>query len=157
MKSKKTAKQKKDDIKVIVRYGISVPEKDLFKIIKFDAADLLDKFFTENKVAGRILDIIEPVINVIKDAQLVWASELLPYIKSGKSPADEKWTKKPTACPVKPSPAKKPTLSKEEKETIQKLRKGGKTIKAIAKAIHRSDKAIAGFIHIVDKGLKKAK
>ncbi|MBO6031863.1 MAG: helix-turn-helix domain-containing protein [Prevotella sp.] len=163
---KKANKKKADKVKVIVEYGISVPEKALFDIIKFDAAGILEKFFSKKGTAfsPEIKEIADTVVEIVKGAQELWGCELLPYIEKGTSPADEDWVVKHTATPAKlgkkvVKPLKKipkktgAYLSEAETKRIRSLRAKGMSIKAIGKAIHRSDKTVSAYL----RTLKKAK
>ena len=155
---KKTSKKPTNNVNVQVRYGISVPEPDMFNLIKNDAAGILSDFFEKylKWIPNDIYRISASLITVLRDAQAQWSAALAPYIKSGKSPAKEDWVRKQMVkqhdgtkvkgAKAKKDKAAKPKLSNAEVKKVVSLRAKGLSIKAIGKTIHRAEKVVADIV-----------
>ena len=147
---KKTSKKPTNKVNVQVRYGISVPEPDMFNLIKNDAAGILSDFFEKylKWIPNDIYRISKSLITVLRDAQAEWSSALAPYIQSGKSPAKENWVRKQMTKQLDGTKVKgaKPKLSDAEVKKVVSLRAKGLSIKAIGKTIHRAEKVVADIV-----------
>jgi len=164
---KKTDKKKSNAVKVQVRYGISIAEPDLFKLIKEDAAKAITEFRKNFPVViePRMDDILTAIIRIAQEAQDVWGATLSYYISTGTSPAAEinegKWDGKHTVSNSKhlndkvvfpeKGTVSKPLVSNSELKTILNLRSKGMSIKAIGKAIHRAEKVVADIVRTLPK------
>ena len=160
----KVKDKKKDDIKLAVRYAVSVPEKDLMTLIKDNGAMALRMFCSTVKSIkksgripqgffddiGKFTDILESMANIAWDVQMEWGEALKKYADEGKSPSEDlnKWN------PPKVT-TKKPSLSVEEKAKVERLRRKGFTIKDIGKELHRAEKVVSDYVHLLEKKAKK--
>ena len=159
MKAAKKTKSKKSDYKIAIRYGVTIPEKDLMKLIELNCAkairDAGKSLFAHMKSMkwdnGKILDFSSPdmrkvcsvAANVLEMIQDSWKEALREYADATKLPKDFIPSGfKPTK--YKPAKAK---LSNEEIGKIKALRKSGLSIKAIGKEIHRAEKVVRDFVH----------
>lgn len=155
--------KKKDDIKLAVRYAVSVPEKDLMTLIKGNGATALKLFCSTIKAInksgkipqgffddiGKFTDILESMANIAWDVQMEWEDALKKYAEEGKSPSDDldKWN-------LPKVTTKKPSLSLEEKAKVERLRRKGFTIKDIGKELHRAEKVVSDYVHLLEKKTK---
>ena len=74
-----------------------------------------------------------------------------PYADENRLPSDELKELEPIKKP------KKNALSFAEKVVVGRLRRKGFTIKDIGKEIHRAEKVVADYVHLIDKRAKKRK
>ena len=158
--------KKKDDIKLAVRYAVSVPEKDLMTLIKGNGAAALKLFCSTVKAinkSGKIPqgffddlnkfnEVLKSIANIVYDVQVTWEDALKKYAEEGKSPSDDlnKWN------PPKVT-TKKPSLSVEEKAKVERLRRKGFTIKDIGRELHRAEKVVSDYVHLLEKKTKNRK
>ena len=156
--------KKKDDIKFAVRYAVSVPEKDLMTLIKGNGAMALKLFCSTIKdinKSGKIPqgffddlnkfnEVLQSIANIVYDVQVTWEDALKKYAEEGKSPSDElnKWNPPQVTT-------KRPSLSVEEKAKVERLRRKGFTIKDIGKELHRAEKVVSDYVHLLEKKNKK--
>ena len=157
--------KKKGNIKVAVRYAVSVPENDLMTIIKGNGAMALRLFCSTVKdinKSGKIpqgffddinkfMSVLESIANIVSEVHSTWGAALKPYADENRLPSDElkkvDLTKKPT----------KTALSFAEKVVVRRLRRKGFTIKDIGKEIHRAEKVVADYVRLIEKRTKKRK
>ena len=154
----------KGKIKLAVRYAVSVPEKDLMNIVKCDAASKLlslcstvkgikksgrvpQGFFDD---LNRLTDALTSIAAIVSEVQGTWGEDLKKYVDEGRLPSDDLNKYSP---PQKTE--KNPGLSKEEKAKVERLRKKGFPIKDIGKLIHRAEKVVSEYAHLLDKKKKK--
>lgn len=146
MKKAKKAKLKKDDIKVALRYGISIPEKDLMKLLEFNCAKEL------KQLGIAFASDVPPECPSVKSSLLL-AAKILGNIQDAWEEALKEFadaTKLPKGVVPKGYKEAEPTktkaiLSNDEKGKIRALRKTGLSIKAIGKEIHRAEKVVRDF------------
>lgn len=157
--------KKKDNINVAVRYAVSVPEKDLMTIIKGNGAmalRLLCATVKDINKSGKIpqgffddlnkfAEVLESIANIVSDVHGTWGEALKPYADENRLPSDELKKLDPIKKP------KKTALSFAEKVVVGRLRRKGFTIKDIGKEIHRAEKVVADYVHLIDKRAKKRK
>lgn len=164
---KKTQKQNCEKKPILtIRYGVAIPEKQIIDLIESHSAKMIAELANKVSEMGLFAD---------KSSEDFWASNGLNSIMAGvKAGLDvlqiveeawadavhectrsEKATKKPDAKGCKPcsdckpqKPTKSSSLAFSPKEIalIEKLRKQGKSLKFIGKAIHHSDKAVSAYL-----------
>ena len=129
----------KPDVAVKLSYGVTIPEDELMKLIQFDCAKAVKKMGEEFfKEIPAELAVASAVLGIIQDA---WSDAVVDFTKKGK-----KGQKKPAKKPIKTADKPKEALSPADVNTIVKLRKQGKSLKEVGKAIHRSDKTVSAYL-----------
>ena len=137
--TKKTpAKKGKDDVIIAVRYGVTVPERDLIDLLRLDCSKKIKEFCSKveaemPKAMKEVFSVASGILGIIQDA---WKDAIKFNSGEKNESARAKTDKQP----------KSGTLSEKEKVAIRILRMQGRTIKAISKEIHRSDKVVAPFV-----------
>ena len=121
--------KKKGNIKVAVRYAVSVPENDLMTIIKCNGAMAFRMFCSTVKdinKSGKIpqgffddlnkfMSVLESIASIVSEVHSTWGAALKPYVDEKRLPSDEL---------KKFDPIKKPTkhaLSFAEKVVVRRL------------------------------------
>lgn len=161
---KKSNKPQNDDIILDCRIAVDFPENELVKIVTTRSLDTLTGFLkcldhsisqaskeTKKKYAGEIAvaeslsSALAMAVKTFEQIENQFGEELRHYAEEAKLPPKKKETKATDTKKPKKAPLGN-HLSKQEKDTIKKLRKDGASIKAIGKAIHRAEKTVADFV-----------
>lgn len=154
--SEKKKNTKKDKVKIAIRYGVAIPERDLMNMLRLDcAAEMLklskeyegwssEQIFAKMRELGDVFAVTTAVLGLIQDS---WKDALQKYAKDVQLPRG--------FCPKESKPVKsakgKKGLSEQEQHKIRALRKQGLSIKAIGKEIHRAEKLVADFVRTLPK------
>ena len=156
---------KKDNVKVSVRYAVSVPEKDLMNLVKGNASTVLRELCSTVKSIkkngqvpqglfdniNKLTDVIMSIANVVSEVQETWADALKKYVEEDRLPSDELLKLE------QPRTVKRSCLTNDEKCAVERLRRKGFTIKDIGKTIHRAEKVVASYVHLLEKKASKKK
>lgn len=147
--TKKTTAVAKRDAKPVapVSFTVDIPKKDIPELVKMDAAGLFceaakhicefGKVFPAQE-RYRFLEVAESCVAIAKCLYAVQEDYKKMADKGGKG-------KKPAGGSTKAE------FTDAEQKKIASMRKKGASIKAIAKAIHRSDKKVAIAVKLFDK------
>ena len=116
--------------------------------------------FTDAEIKSAITFTADVLKKVAQDFDELFPLDVpIKKIENKTVKADKPCKKIECKKPVKAvKPCKKPCcggLTKAEQAKVRALRKTGMPIKAIAKEIHRRDKAVAAFVHSFEKTAKK--
>ena len=153
--------KKTDETMLAIRYGITIPEKELNDLIKMMCAEKLielGKSFnevieemrkTENGSVDAIdflsefEDVLDVVTSVVSLIEKQWGA-IIDQKEKGKKTMKTKKAKKPVESPAKFD------LKSAEQAKIRALRKTGMPIKAIGKEIHRAEKVVSRYVHFLE-------
>lgn len=134
-----------------VTYTLDIPEQDIPKLVKLDAAGMFCK------AAKQICEMGKAAPYMMNDGFLEVADTCLAIAKC-LHVVQEEYKKRSGKCcrgQKQSCNAPKAEFTEAEQKKIAAMRKKGASIKAIAKAIHRSDKKVALAVKLFDKASAK--